>query len=79
MFLNNKKLILINLYFFIISISLVFFYLGKENLSIYDFDWLLHVWKIWRSRKIKKNVDRIFLGLFGCISAPEYLSKSPDL
>ena len=42
MFLNNKKLILINLYFFIISISLVFFYLGKENLSIYDFDWLFY-------------------------------------
>ena len=42
MFLNNKKIILINLYFFIISFLLMFFYLGKENLSIYDFDWLFY-------------------------------------
>ena len=42
MSLNNKKVILINLYFFVISSLLVLFYLGKENLSIYNFDWLFY-------------------------------------
>ncbi len=42
MFLNNNKIILLNLYFFIISFLLVLFYLGIENLSIYNFDWLFY-------------------------------------
>tara|TARA_X000000950_G_C13909818_1_gene658533 strand:- start:748 stop:2865 length:2118 start_codon:yes stop_codon:yes gene_type:complete len=42
MFLNNKKVIIINLYFFVISFLLVLFYLGIENLSIYNFDWLFY-------------------------------------
>ena len=37
-----KKKILINLYFFIFSLFLTFLYLGKNNLSIYDFNWLFY-------------------------------------
>ena len=37
-----KKKIIINLYFLIFSFLLTFLYLGKNNLSIYDFSWLFH-------------------------------------
>ena len=39
--LINKK-VLINLYFLIFSLLLTFLYLGKDNLSIYDFNWLFY-------------------------------------
>ena len=43
--MKNKpinKNILIHLYFFAFSLLLTFLYLGKDNLGIYDFNWLFY-------------------------------------
>ena len=37
-----NKNILINLYFFVFSLLLTFLYLGKDNLGIYNFNWLFY-------------------------------------
>ena len=37
-----KNKVLINLFFLIFSLLLTFLYLGKDNLSIYDFNWLFY-------------------------------------
>ena len=38
----SKKRLLINLYFITISLLLTYLYLGKDNLSIFNFSWLFY-------------------------------------